>query len=310
VEGVDRVFETTGDFVSAVFRVMPHASEPELSARIREEMKSVRLQTLSQYLGGEPKPIDDVHFPPVGATDFDVFGNDLLEVMQFVFDHTTFDPENDLDRGVLAVYEPMGVVPGREFDPARVAKIDGARFRRIAEAVASQELARASDPGFEEEGMSGLFLPKGQMTLDRLVFQSIIGPIGLPAAEAVYPFIGTADGKPMNALHDYVVRMSREELPPARAFWSLTLYDSKNGFFIPNERKKYSVGENAGMKLDDEGGIEIHVAASRPEGVPDENWLPIERRDEAIDLVMRIYVPDPEEMKTWQAPKAEVYPGG
>ncbi len=35
-----------------------------------------------------------------------------------------------------------------------------------------------------------------------------------------------------------------------------------------------SVGENAGMKLDEEGGIEIYVAAEKPKGVPEETWLP------------------------------------
>ena len=84
-----------------------------------------------------------------------------------------------------------------------------------------------------------------------------------------------------------------------------TLYDAKNGFFIPNEQKKYSVGENAGFKLDEDGGIEIHIAAEQPQGVPRENWLPINRKDEALDIVMRIYDPDLEKMKSWQAPKAE-----
>ena len=82
----------------------------------------------------------------------------------------------------------------------------------------------------------------------------------------------------MNAMHDYVIRMTRDELPPANAFWSLTLYDLDQGFFIPNDRKKYSVGENGGMELDGDGGIAIYVAAEKPEGVPDANWLPIERK--------------------------------
>lgn len=88
-------------------------------------------------------------------------------------------------------------------------------------------------------------------------------------------------------------------------FWSLTLYDLKNGFFIPNERKKYSVGKNAGMKLDENGRIEVYVAARKPESVPEENWLPINRNDEDMDIVLRAYVPDLEKMKTWTAPKAE-----
>jgi len=69
--------------------------------------------------------------------------------------------------------------------------------------------------------------------------------------------------------------------------------------------KKYSVGENAGMKLDKDGGIDIYIAAQKPKGVPEENWLPINRKDEDIGAIMRIYVPDLEKMKTWEAPKAE-----
>jgi len=48
----------------------------------------------------------------------------------------------------------------------------------------------------------------------------------------------------------YVIRMAKEELPPAKAFWSVTLYDSQKGLFIQNDNYKYSVGENGGMKLD------------------------------------------------------------
>ena len=305
VKGVDRVFEATGDFVSAVLRIMPHSSEPARFKRIVGQMQSVKLSTLSEYRGGQAKPIDDIKFPPVGKTDADVFENNLLEVMQFVFNHTTFDPKNELDQKVLAAYEPLGVVPGRIFDPSRVAQINGARFRKVVGRIVPAELARATDPQFKEENLGGLFQPKGQMTLGRLLFQSIIGPIGLPAGEAVYPAIATTDGKPMNAKNDYVIRMSAKDLPPGKAFWSVTLYDNKNGFFIPNERKKYSVGENAGMKLNAKGGIDIYIAAKKPDGVPKENWLPINRKDEGIGAIMRIYVPDLEKLKTWSPPQAE-----
>jgi len=304
IKGVDLRFEATGDFVSAVFRVMPHGNDSERFKRIVKQMQSVKLVTLSEYKGGKAKPIDDVKFPPVGKTDVDVFGNNLLEVMQFVFNHTTFDPKNELDQKLLAAYKPLGIVPGRAFDPARVAKIDGARFRKAAECIAAAELAGMNDPAMRNK-MSALFQPKGQMTLDLLLSQSVIGPIGVPAREALYPPVVTPDGKPMNAMHDYVIRMSKQDLPPAKAFWSLTLYDTKNGFFIPNDHKKYSVGENAGMRLNKDGGIAIYIAAQKPKGVPEENWLPINRKDEDIGAIMRIYVPDMKKMKTWKAPMAE-----
>lgn len=305
VKGIDRIFKVNGDFISAVFRIMPHANDPERFKQIVSQMKSVKLMTLAEYQGGKAKPTDAVKSPPVGKKEADVFGTNLLEVMQFVFNHTTFDPKNELDQKLLAAYKPLGVVPGRAFDPARVAKIDGDRFRKVAERIAATEMAKSTDSKFQKENLLKMFQPKGQISLDMLLFQSVYGPIGLTAAEAVYPAIKTTDGKPMNANNDYVIRMSKNELPPAQAFWSLTLYDTKNGFFIPNDRKKYSVGENGGMKLNDKGGIEVYVAAAKPEGVPQENWLPINRKDENMDIVMRIYVPDLEKFKTWKAPEAE-----
>jgi hypothetical protein len=156
-----------------------------------------------------------------------------------------------------------------------------------------------------EENVLRLYRPKGSMTLKRLLFQSILGPIGQPATEAVYPAILTTDGAPMNAMHDYIIHISPDQMPPAIAFWSATLYDSENGFFMPNERKKYSVGENSGMKLDADGGIAIYIAAEQPEGVPDENWLPLVRGDYGVDIIIRIYAPDLERFATWTPPKAE-----
>ncbi len=100
--------------------------------------------------------------------------------------------------------------------------------------------------------------------------------------------------------------MAADELLPAQAFWSFTLYDTENGFFMPNDRKKYSVGENGGMKLNADGGIDVYIAAEKPDGVPEENWLLINRKDENLDVILRIYMPDLEKYKTWKAPKAEM----
>jgi len=305
VKGVDRIFETNGDFVSAVFRVMPHANEPERFKRVVAQMQSVKLVTLSEFQGKAPKPVDELQFPQVGKTDADVFANNFLEVMQFVFNHVSLDPADELDQAVMAALKPLGVEPGKSYDPSQVAKLDGSRFREFVEKIIPGEVAKVTDPEWAAQNGVGLFQPKGKITLERLVVQSIIGPIGQPAFEAVYPAISTTDGVPMNAMHNYVLRMKNDEMPPAMAFWSATLYDTEHGFFIPNDRKKYSVGENGGMKLDADGGIAIYIAAEQPEGVPEENWLPVNRGDYGIDVIMRLYAPDLQRYQNWSAPKAE-----
>ena len=304
VEGVDKIFEMTGDFVSLVLRVMPHANEPERYNRIIEEINSIKGLSLNEFQGKprlEELPVD---FPQYGETDADIFGNNLLEVMQFVFNHTTFDTTDVLDKVVLSAYKPLGIQPGKVYDPDHTIKIDGNRFREVSLRIKDEELAKMNNPELGTTLLPKLFQPKGRMTLEPMLLQSIIGPIGLPMKEAMYPPVVSSDGTSLNARNDYVISMTKEELPPANAFWSLTLYDTENGFFIPNKYKKYSVGENAGMKLNKDGGLKIYVSAEKPDNVPMENWLPINRMDQGIDIILRIYAPDLERMKTWKAPLA------
>jgi hypothetical protein len=303
VEGVDRVMELSGDFAIAFLRVMPHATEPERMERNIATMQEVKAQSLSEYLGEAPVPAAPVDFPAVG-TDLEIFGNNFLEVMQFILDHTTFDADDEMDRQLLETIKPLGLAPLTAIDANAATTYDGQRSADAAGKVAAEMMAMVTS-GESVKMTEDLFKPKGEMSLEPMVLQSVTGPIGVPADQAVYVAMVTSDGEPMNALSDYVIRMSAGELPPAEAFWSVTLYDLANGFFIPNDRKKYSVGENAGMKLNEDGGIEIYVAAEQPKGVPDENWLPLNRGDYGIDAIMRIYAPDLERFATWIAPTAE-----
>ncbi len=305
IKGIDRYFEASGDFVQATFRVMPHLNEPKRYKRIVNQMQSVKITPLAEYLGENTKPMKEIDFPAVGETDADIFENNLLEVMQFVFNHTTFDPSNAEDQAILEAYKPLGVEPGKIYKPENAVKINGKHFREKSEQIQKEWLSNLTNKDIIDKIQPWIFQPKGKTNLEALLAVSIIGPIGVPREENVYPQVVAADGEPINAMNDYVIRMTKDELPPAKAFWSLTLYDLDQGFFIPNDRKKYSVGENGGMKLNSDGGIDIYVAAEKPEGVPEENWLPIARKDMGLSFMMRVYAPDLEKYKTWKAPKAE-----
>jgi hypothetical protein len=306
IKGVDRIVKADGDFFAAFLRAMPHQADSARMAGIIQALESVKVVTLSEFQGKPAKDYSDVKFPAYGKSDADVFADNLLEVMQFIFNHTTFDPDNAMDQALLAAYNPLGIVPGKTFDGTKVAKLDGALFRKAANEVAQQALVDVTNPEIMAKRASMAFMPKGQIDLETQILQSVTGPIGLPAYQARYLPVITKDGKLLNAQHDYVLKMSRDELPPATAFWSLTLYDQANGFFIPNDQMKYSVGENAGYKLNTEGGIEIFISAKKPEGVPNENWLPINRGDIELNLMYRIYAPDAEKMKTWKMPQPEL----
>ena len=305
VQGVDRIMELSGDFAIAFLRVMPEATDPAKFKANMAAIQKVKLQTLSEFQGKPRKAADKTVFPPFGKTE-DTYAQQFLPVMQFVFNHLSFDPNNEMDQQALAALKPLGVTPDKTYHASGHGEVDGHQLGKVFAAVSQKENALWNDPKKVAPVLTKMFQPKGHMDIDDMVLQSAVGPLGQPADQAMYPGIATTDAKPMNAQHDYVIRMTKAELPPAIAFWSLTLYDTKEGFFIPNKQKKYSVGANAGMKLNAKGGIDVYVAAEQPRGVPAENWLPITRGDLGIGLIMRVYQPDLEKMKTWKAPMAEM----
>ena len=304
IEGVDDIFKADGDFIAVVFRVMPHAVEPLRFKHNTAKIQEIGFKGLSEFKGETPKERDAITFPQVGKIDLDIFENNFVEVMQFVTNHLSFDKSIEMDQDFLASMKLLGIVPGKVYNVETAMSIDGNKFRAAADKVRLENLAKTSQAA-DKELAHKIFLPKGETDLSALLPVSIAGPIGLPMREAYYPPVITKDGSSMNGLNNYIIKMTKEQLPPANAFWSLTLYDKTHGFFIPNEYKKYSVGENGGMKLNKEGGIEIHIAPEKPEGVPFENWLPSQKTDEEITVLLRIYGPQLDKIDTWNAPFAE-----
>src|SRR5262245_19525720 len=74
--------------------------------------------------------------------------------------------------------------------------------------------------------------------------RAIIAQLGLGAnlpEDAIYP-INRADesGKPLDGANKYTLHFDKGDAPPARAFWSVTLYDAE-GYQVPNSLNRFAV---------------------------------------------------------------------
>jgi hypothetical protein len=85
---------------------------------------------------------------------------------------------------------------------------------KVSLEVAEEKRRAMSGPEVLARVTPKLFMPKGQIYLETQVVQSVAGPIGLQAYQAIYVPVATKDGQVMNAQNDYVLRMSKHELPP------------------------------------------------------------------------------------------------
>ena len=164
--------------------------------------------------------------------------------------------------------------------------------------------------GTKHNGWQMLLSAIGSYGIDYLQ-RAAVDLIGLGAnqlADAIYPQLLTdADGKPLTGENQYVLHFDKDELPPAGAFWSLTLYD-KDGFAIPNPLNRANLSSWMDLKYDTDGSIDLYFQADSPGRDKEANWLPVPKQG-TWNLTLRLYAPKREALDgTWTPPAIEPKP--
>jgi len=125
--------------------------------------------------------------------------------------------------------------------------------------------------------------------------RAVVDRVGLGAplsTLAIYPFTVTDSTlRPLTGSSRYVAHFAAHDLPfPARAFWSLTLYDS-NGFFVPNSAHVYLINNRTPLHYNRDGSLDIYIQATAPRNATQrEAWLP-SPAGKAFRLIIRLYRP-------------------
>jgi len=98
-----------------------------------------------------------------------------------------------------------------------------------------------------------------------------------------------ATGRRLSRRSQYVMRFPPGQLPPNRAFWSLTVTDVV-GYMVKTPAGRSSVHDGSGLTARADGVIEIRIQRTPPERDP-QNWLPAPPG--AFKLTLRAYLPGP-----------------
>jgi hypothetical protein len=236
-------------------------------------------------------PLDQVNALPV--RDYFRLGAELMKLHS---PHLT-------DWSILARLRKIGVLPGGSFD------YDGLdeTVRSGLEGVPGEALAqmRAAIPrmGTIVDGWlmnttaMGVY---GNMYLQRAVV-TMLGLGANPPEDAIYPLsMGDADGQPLDGSHDYVLHFAADEIPPVRAFWSVTMYDAE-GFQAANPLNRFAIGDRDRLMFNEDGSLDLFLQHENPGPDKEANWLPAPRGP--LGVTMRLYWPDPQALDgRWNPP--------
>lgn len=272
-----------------------------------------KLTPLSKFLGTE-KPKAATSLPWLPITDPNDFNN-VNFIKYFNLYLNLVQPFNKEDLESLKKFEKIGIKPGAKFDSSQFSDaIIAAINEGVNEGIAAIK-EKASKIGEQKNGWN-MMDPFGSRAFykgDRLLRAAavMVGIYGNDKAEAFYPVAYVdADNKTLNGkTNKYTIHFSKEEIPPARYFWSITMYDKSadgvGGYLVKNPIDRFLINSTTeGLKYDKDGGLTVYIQNQKPADATVTNWLPAPAED--FYLMIRIYGPKESAMNnTWTPPSVQ-----
>lgn len=290
-KGITRVFRSTTQFSLTIFRTQLSGAED--IEEVKKVQAGYRVQTLSAFLKRPAPPVaPTIDFPKI---DKDLAKSNFFAYLDFALQFAPAGPEEKAIRDKLA---GIGIGAGN-FDRFKAV---AARYRqqlgmgvkagdeKLAEAVVNSGERRNGwqfqTASFgDREHYAGNWLQRASLAK--------AGIYGLNSSEALYPMTRTlADGEALDgSKHNYTLTFASGQLPPAKAFWSLTLYDGASQFLVENSINRYLINSPMlpGMTKNADGSVTLYIQKDSPGAAREANWLPAPNGP--IYLVLRLYGP-------------------
>jgi hypothetical protein len=251
---------------------------PDDVPALKRLQESYQLQPLSAYQGRvAPPPAPRLAFPAYDRARART--HDFIGYLNFLL--SLAEPPHPSEVLLRKRFERIGIVPGAPFDARRVE-------RRLLSAIdagvkdAQNTLAASIAATKSSRGLFGTREFLGQDYLKR----DIAAATGLygNALEEAYYCGTTGDGSALS-----VLRFPKGKLPPAKFFWSITLY-TQDRFLYDNALARYSIGDRTpGLVYGGDGSLTLYVGNTSPGKARENNWLPAPRGPYL--LVVRVYGP-------------------
>ena len=236
-------------------------------------------------------------FQQVQALSTEAFFTRLLALM-------VDNPPPAADHAILAKMASMGITPGQTLNWS----LPDRWCISLGRWAADFKMARAlKQPRQGQPGWSTPPLNLGQYGIDYAT-RAAVAMVGLGAnlpADAFYPNAQVdGQGAPLDGSHRYRLHFKAEQLPPVKAFWSVTAYGADD-YLIDNPIQRYALGDRDPLVFNADGSLDLWIQADKPAADKMSNWLPV-RAGEHFLLNARLYWPKDEALDgRWGMPAVE-----
>jgi hypothetical protein len=288
-DGIKEVFKAETEIVGTLTRTALQG--PEDVSNVKAIQAQYKLEPLSTFLKQSAPPAPPtIDFPPYDKAKART--HDFIGYLNFLLQFA--EPPVASEVEIRRRFEKIGIAPGKRWDAS---KVDPATLAAIGAGVKEGQ-AEIDALAAKTFNTNGLFGSRAQLKTNYLQRDvgAMKGLYGNSLEEAWYGGYLCDGSKPSE------VRFTKANLPPAKFFWSMTMYTLPDRFLYANPLKRYSIGDRTkGLEYGKDGSLTIYVSNASPGNAKESNWLPAPAGK--CSLVARVYGPSKAAMTgEWKLP--------
>jgi len=235
--GVRDVVRFETEFAYALFRTQ--LFNPGDLDNVKGIQKGYKAQPLSSFLGGPaPQPASAVAWMP--PSDAMLASPALFSYLNLMLQ---FCPTNPTETDLMARFAKLNIGAGKHFDFGTLSpELQQEVIAGLGDVKQAVE-AEMANVNSGKVGSSDVFGTRAFLKNNYLYrfMAAKLGLYGNTAAEAIYlPYFVDAKHQKLDASGTkYKLSFAKGQLPPAKSFWSLTMYDGKTQFLVANPLERY-----------------------------------------------------------------------
>jgi hypothetical protein len=300
--GIKKVMQSETNFVLAIYRTQLFNAED--IDNVKKVQAGYKAEPLSAFLGKPaPAAAPAIDFMKPLSPDEEKKSLEFFNLLSFILQFCPTDPS---ETELMARFAKINVGAGKKLDVASLSpEMKTAMEQGMADAWVDLEgLKKEIDAGKVPVG--DLFGTREYLKNNYLYrfIAAALGIYGNSKQEAMYPPYGVdSEGKPLTGADIYTVHFAHGLLPPANAFWSLTMYELPKSLLVANPLNRYLVNSPMLPQFvkDADGGLTLYIQNESPGKDKEPNWLPAPKGP--FTVFMRIYWPKEAALDgTWKQP--------
>jgi hypothetical protein len=306
---VGTVFRSETDFSLGLIRTqLFDAADID---NVKKIQAGYRAMPLSQFLGkAAPAAARAIQWPKI---DKELAAKNPFGYLSFLLAFTPTIGPAAIETPMRGRFARIGIRAGKPFDVAKLSADQKEELEAGIKSGMEKIKATIDTLGGVENGWRVTTKAFGDRAMyagdfARRAAAAMAGIYGNDAVEALYPMLAAdSDGnKPDTGVNNYTLTFPAGMLPPAKAFWSVTMYDGKTQLLIDNPIKRYLINSPMlpDLKKNPDGSLTLLIQKESPGPDKESNWLPAPNGPAYI--VMRIYWPEAPALDgTWKPPAVQ-----